>query len=176
MTTDGLCALPDGRQSSLLRKAFHGIAPVSGSLLRKKLSFWLVYAPALPSNSGLCVGGRWKGGQPIGRCRSRASPDGLHEPAGKSMRKLSGVVADPTGATVAHAQLTLSCGDFRATATSDATGSYSFERSGRQLPDAGGGGELRLSASQDVTVTDAAPGTVLNPELRLGQLNSAVTL
>jgi iron complex outermembrane receptor protein len=94
---------------------------------------------------------------------------------GSPVRKLSGVVADPTGATVANAQLTLTCGDFRKTATSDATGSYSF--------DVPAGNYLMLveaanfgTASQDVTVTEAASGTVLNPELRLGQLNSAVTV
>jgi len=91
------------------------------------------------------------------------------------LRKLSGAVADPTGARIAHAQLTLTCGDFRATAVTGSDGTYSFAVSGgkyRVLVEAPNFGNL----NQEVTVEDAASGTELNPVLRVGQLGSAVTV
>src|ERR1700744_2324502 len=40
---------------------------------------------------------------------------------------LSGVVSDPTGATLRDAHVTLLCGDISAGATTDATGQYSVQ-------------------------------------------------
>jgi len=95
--------------------------------------------------------------------------------ANAPLRKLSGAVTDPTGARIAHAQLTLTCGDFRATAVTGSDGTYSFAVSGgkyRVLVEAPNFGNL----SQEVTVEDTASGTELNPVLRVGQLGSAVTV
>ncbi len=91
------------------------------------------------------------------------------------VRKLSGVVSDPSGAGVGGAQLTILCGDFRLAVTTDTAGAYSVT-----IP--AGHYQMLIEASnfgnavQDVLVTDAAAGTVLNPELRLGQLKSSVTV
>lgn len=88
-------------------------------------------------------------------------------------RKLSGVVTDQAGARIASAQLTLACGDFRAKASTDANGVYSFS-----VP--AGPYRLRIeaanfaSASQIVTVLDMESGTESNISLHLGQLQSAV--
>ncbi|HZY64003.1 MAG TPA: TonB-dependent receptor plug domain-containing protein, partial [Edaphobacter sp.] len=90
-------------------------------------------------------------------------------------RKLSGVVTDPTGAGISQAQLTLTCGNFRSTAVSDAAGTYSFT-----VP--AGDYQLLVTApnfsnlSEQVAVSDSAPGTMLNPVLQLGQLNSVVNV
>ena len=95
--------------------------------------------------------------------------------ADSSVRKLSGVVTDPTGAGIAQAQLTLRCGSFRSTVVSDTAGAYSLA-----VP--AGHYQLVVEApnfsnlSQDVTVSDSASGTVLNPVLQLGQLRSVVTV
>lgn len=91
------------------------------------------------------------------------------------VRKLSGVVTDPTGASVAQAHLTLSCGTFHTTAITDAAGAYSLTApAGRYqlLIDATNFSNL----NQNVTVTNAASGTILNPVLQLGQLKSVVTV
>ncbi len=91
------------------------------------------------------------------------------------IRKLSGVVTDQTGAGVANARLTLACDGFRATATTDPAGSYTFTvRAGRY--------QLTVeatdfnTATQAVTVANTAAGTTVNPVLYLGQLRSTVTV
>src|SRR5215471_1587874 len=45
---------------------------------------------------------------------------------GSRLYKLSGVVTDPSGASIAHAKLTLTCGNFRVATTADASGAYSI--------------------------------------------------
>lgn len=90
-------------------------------------------------------------------------------------RKLLGTVSDQSGAAVVHAQLTLACGDFRATATTGADGAYVI---------AAPAGKYQLtiaeasfgSINQMVTVSDAAAGTKLNPVLHISQLHSTVTV
>ncbi|QEE30470.1 TonB-dependent siderophore receptor [Terriglobus albidus] len=92
---------------------------------------------------------------------------------GSPSRILSGVVTDPSGAGVAHAQLTLTCDSFRVTATTDSAGTYTLTAPAgnyRLLVEAATFG----NASQDVTLTDAS--TVVNPVVRLGQVHSVVTV
>jgi iron complex outermembrane receptor protein len=92
-----------------------------------------------------------------------------------AVRKLSGVVTDPTGAAVAQAHLTLSCGSFSVSAMTDASGAYSLAAPvGRYqlLIDATNFSDL----TQGVTLTKATSGTVVNPVLQLGQLKSVVTV
>src|SRR5215467_3461958 len=42
------------------------------------------------------------------------------------VRKLFGVVSDQTGSSIARVQITLACGDFRVTTTTDGSGTYSL--------------------------------------------------
>ncbi len=91
------------------------------------------------------------------------------------LRRLSGSVADLTGARIARAQLTLACGDFQTTVTTDSDGTYSFSVPAgeyRVLVEAPHFGNL----SQDVTVENTASGTELNPVLRVGHVGSTVTV
>ena len=91
------------------------------------------------------------------------------------LRKLSGSVADLTGARISHAQLTLTCGDFSATASTDSNGAYSFT-----VP----AGRYRLlveatrfgSLSQETIVENKASGTEFSPVLRVGPVGSTVTV
>ena len=95
--------------------------------------------------------------------------------ANAPLRKLSGAVADPTGARIARAQVTLTCGDFRVVVVTDADGTYSFTvpvGRYRVLVEATNFGNL----SQEVAVENTVSGTELNPVLRLGQVGSTVTV
>ncbi len=91
------------------------------------------------------------------------------------VRRLAGVVTDQSGARIAHAQLTLTCGDFRATTTADTDGAYSFA-----VP----AGAYRLNVAsagfgnvrQNVTVEDRESDTQLNPVLAVGGVNSSITV
>jgi len=95
--------------------------------------------------------------------------------ANGTLRKLTGVVTDQTGARIPYAQLTLACGDFHAKTTTDANGAYSFA-----IP--AGAYQLLIEAMnfsnvvQEITVADADSPTELNPVLQLGQIRSAVTV
>jgi len=116
--------------------------------------------------------------------REPAAPTGVAEalppascsnPADSATRKLFGVVTDQSGANIAQAQLTLACGDFRATATTDATGSYTLTApAGKYL--------LSITAasfgavSQSVSISGAEAGTKLNPVLHIGPRYSSVTV
>ncbi|WP_229740912.1 TonB-dependent siderophore receptor [Silvibacterium dinghuense] len=91
------------------------------------------------------------------------------------LRRLSGVVTDPSGAGVAHAELTLTCDAFQATATSDAAGSFSLAvPAGRyqMVVESKGFG----STTQSVAVEDTATGTIVNPKLQMGHVTSSVTV
>lgn len=101
-------------------------------------------------------------------------PASCSAPEGASHR-MYGTVSDQSGANIAHAQLTLACGDFRATATTGADGSYEIHAPA---------GKYRLSiteasfgeANQMVTVSDATAETKVNPVLHISQLRSTVTV
>jgi iron complex outermembrane receptor protein len=90
-------------------------------------------------------------------------------------RRLSGVVTDPSGAGVPRAQITLTCGTVRTQVTADAAGAYAVS-----VPS----GEYQIdvealnfgAASQKVNVADSTSGTVLNPVLQVGNVNSAITV
>jgi iron complex outermembrane receptor protein len=91
------------------------------------------------------------------------------------LRKLTGVVTDPTGAGVAHAQLSLTCGDFREATTADANGAYSLlvpAGAYRLLAQAANFGSI----SQDVKIANTETATALNVTLKIGEVNSAVTV
>lgn len=97
--------------------------------------------------------------------------DAPHGPA----RRLSGVVADQTAARIPQAQITLSCGDFRTTVSTDAAGAYALTvPSGNYL--------LRVEApnfnstQQLVSVENTTSGTEVNLTLRIGQVGSSVTV
>ncbi|QNI36775.1 TonB-dependent receptor plug domain-containing protein [Edaphobacter sp. 4G125] len=91
------------------------------------------------------------------------------------LRRLVGVITDPTGAGIANAQLSLTCGDFHMDAMSAANGVYSFN-----VP----AGNYRLfveaanfgGASEDVKIANTETATELNVSLKVGQINSAVTV
>lgn len=90
-------------------------------------------------------------------------------------RRLTGIVADRTGARIPNATLTLSCGDFQTRVTADASGVYSFSVPAgayRLLVEAANFGSL----NQAVTIGDTASATEVNPTLQMGQLNSSVTV
>lgn len=95
--------------------------------------------------------------------------------ANGTLRKLTGLVTDQTGARIPYAQLTLACGDFHAKTTTDANGAYSFA-----IP--AGAYQLLIEAMnfsnvvQEITVADADSPTELSPVLQLGQIRSAVTV
>lgn len=90
-------------------------------------------------------------------------------------RRLVGVITDPTGAGIANAQLSLTCGDVHVDATTAANGAYSFS-----VP----AGNYRLfveaanfgSTSQDVNVANTETATEVNVPLKVGQISSAVTV
>jgi iron complex outermembrane receptor protein len=105
------------------------------------------------------------------------SVDGASAPctaeAGGPSRRLYGMVTDPSGAGVPHAQIVLDCGSLHITAAADATGAYSV------LAPAG---RYQFSAEapnfevlhQTVTIADTSAGTEMNPVLQLGQMKSSV--
>jgi iron complex outermembrane receptor protein len=91
------------------------------------------------------------------------------------VRKLAGVVTDQTGAGIAHAQLTLTCGNFRTSTSTGVDGAYSFSVPAgayRLLVEATGFG----NTSQDVTIMNTGVGTELNPVLTVGLIRSMVTV
>lgn len=95
--------------------------------------------------------------------------------AGLPNNTLTGVVQDGTGAAIAHAQLVLSCGSFRATATSSEKGVYSFSAPAGPYHlevKAKGFGTLE----EDVTLLNQSSGTELNPVLHVGRVTNHVTV
>lgn len=91
------------------------------------------------------------------------------------VRPLRGTVADTMGAAIQNAHITLSCGNFKSTGTSDAAGSYSI-----LLP--AGRYQMQVDAPNfegvtlNLVVSDAPAGTLSNPVLHPGQVRSAVTV
>lgn len=150
-------------------------------------SFWFK-APAV--GRGLCAGllTVFLSMTAVGYGRAaETKAENVSEPAAESMpvtcpragapatRRLAGVVTDQTGASLAHAEVTVACDDYRATAKTDNSGNYSLA-----VP----AGRYTLSVSaanfdtvtQAVTVADAVAETEVNPVLRVGQLKSTVTV
>jgi len=92
-----------------------------------------------------------------------------------SIRRLTGTVSDQTGASITHASLTLQCGEFRQTVTTNSVGVYSFSApSGRY--------QLTVEAPhfatlhENVMIQDSATGSEINPVLHPEQLHSSVTV
>lgn len=93
--------------------------------------------------------------------------------ANAPVRKVSGIVSDPSGAHIQNAHLTLSCGNFQLTASTNSDGAYSFSvpaGSYRLLVEA----QNFSSASQAIAVADAETGTERNITLSLGQVRNSV--
>ena len=90
-------------------------------------------------------------------------------------RTLSGVVTDQSGSRIANAHITLACGSVHYSATTDASGAYAVS-----LP--AGNYHLHVEAatfgqaSQTISVEDRAERTEANPVLKIGTVQSEVTV
>lgn len=98
----------------------------------------------------------------------------IHNASG-ALRPLSGTVSDATGAGIAHASITLRCGDFQLSTTADATGTYSLvTAAGRYTITAAA--ENFDALDRDVVVADTGTGTEIHLVLKPQQVHSTVTV
>lgn len=91
------------------------------------------------------------------------------------VRKLSGVVSDQKGSGVAHARITLACGEVQFDGTADEAGTYSVAApAGKYLLTVEAAGFS--AANERITVPDSVAGAEIDPVLKLAELKSSVTV
>ena len=136
--------------------------------LRTTRRLWMAALLLLP------VAGAVRAAEPATGALESATFACTQAPTGP-VRKLTGTGSDSSGASIVGVSLTLRCGDFARTATTDATGSYTLlAPAGHYLLTAEAANFEPLHRS--VLIADAASGSEVNPVLRPQQAHSSVTV